>query len=210
VKGFLISAVLVVSQAFTTAYAGDWKLSKNSDGVEVYTMSMDGSPVKSFKGVTKVKASLSSLVAIIEDVPEYKNWQHNILHSSYIGEPTLTSGKAYLVQKTPIISDRDMCAEYSVVRTEEGGIKLEWKEKNDLVPPTNYVRLPYFRGMIKATPAGNGEYEIIYQVAADPGGSVPISVANMIMVDIPFNTLKNLKTKVNLTSYEGKNRFPLN
>lgn len=204
----IIIALLLNACVLGFANADEWKSSKQSNGVEVFTKEVPGSALKAFKGVTLVKASMSSLIALLEDVPEYKNWMYNIKTSNTVGENTTTDGLVYVVQKAPIIADRDICFEYKISKTGES-VRFEFREKPTGVPMTDYVRVQYFRGLFKLTPKGN-DVEVVYEVAADPGGSVPASLANTMAVDIPFATLSNIHSKVNLAKYEGKNRYRLN
>lgn len=204
----IITAMVLTAGLLGFANANEWKSTKQSNGVEVYTKEVPGSALKAFRGVTRVKASMSSLIAMIEDIPEYKNWMYNIKTSNTVGETTTTDGMVYVVQKAPIITDRDICFEYKVSRTGES-IQVEFREKPTGVPLTDYVRVQYFRGMFKLTPKGN-DVEVVYEVAADPGGSVPATVANTMAVDIPFTTLSNIHSKVNLSKYEGKNKYRYN
>ncbi len=204
----IILTLLLTAGALGLTHANEWKSTKQSNGVEVYTKEVPGTALKAFKGVTRVKASMSSLIAMIEDIPEYKNWMYNIKTSNVVGETTNQNGVVYVVQKAPIITDRDICFEYKVSRSGDS-VQVEFQEKPQGVPATDYVRVQYFRGMFKLTPKGS-DVEVVYEVAADPGGSVPSSVANTMAVDIPFTTLSNIHTKVNLAKYEGKNRYRYN
>lgn len=204
----IIATVLLSVGLLSLAHAQEWKSTKQANGVEVFTREVPGLPYKAFKGVTRVKAPVTSLIAMMEDIPEYQNWVYNIKTSNTVGEATENNGMVYLVQKTPVITDRDICFEYKVSKVGES-VQIEYKEKSSAVPLTNYVRVPYFRGQFKLTPKGN-ETEVIYEVAADPGGSIPAMVANTLAIDIPFHTLSNIHTKVNLAKYEGKNRFRYN
>jgi len=204
----IILTLLLTAGALGLTHANEWKSTKQSNGVEIYTKEVPGTALKAFKGVTRVKASMSSLIAMIEDIPEYKNWMYNIKTSNVVGETTTQNGVVYVVQKAPIITDRDICFEYKVSRSGDS-VQVEFHEKPNGVPSTDYVRVQYFRGMFKLTPKGS-DVEVVYEVAADPGGSVPSSVANTMAVDIPFTTLSNIHTKVNLAKYEGKNRYRYN
>jgi hypothetical protein len=133
---------------------------------------------------------------------------YNIKISNAVGEPTNHNGVVYVVQKTPILKDRDICFEYKISRSGDS-VQFGFHEKPNCTPATDYVRVQFFRGMFKLTPKG-GDVEVVYEVAADPGGSVPSMVANTMSVDIPFTTLSNIHTKVNLAKYEGKNRYRYN
>ena len=51
-------------------------------------------------------------------------------------------------------------------------------------------------------PLGNGRVRITYRLHTEPGGSVPDSLVNSSLVDIPYNTLYNLQRKVLQSPYK--------
>lgn len=200
-----IATALVLSIGLLgIAHASEWTMSKQSKGVDVFTKALPNSPLKAFKGVAQVDASMSALIAVMEDIPAYKNWMYNIIQSDSISETSETTGIVYVVQKAPIVKDRDISFEYTVTKVGDS-VQFEFRESPTAVPATDLVRIQYFRGMFKLTPKGSG-VEVVYEVAADPGGSIPAMVANAMAVDIPVGTLSSMK-KVNMAQYEGKNRF---
>ena len=138
----IILTLLLTAGALGLTHANEWKSTKQSNGVEIYTKEVPGTALKAFKGVTRVKASMSSLIAMIEDIPEYKNWMYNIKTSNVVGETTTQNGVVYVVQKAPIITDRDICFEYKVSRSGDS-VQVEFHEKPNGVPSTDYVRVQY-------------------------------------------------------------------
>jgi len=42
-------------------------------------------------------------------------------------------------------------------------------------------------------PIGEYKTSVTYQVHADPGGAIPVWLANATAVDTPYDTLKNLR-----------------
>ena len=55
------------------------------------------------------------------------------------------------------------------------------------------VRVPKAEGYWELTPREGGVH-VVYQMHADPGGSLPTWLANQAAVDTPFRTLKGLRT----------------
>jgi len=51
-----------------------WDLAKEGHGIQVSTRKVSGSKFKEYKGIMTVEASLSSLVALVNDVPAYPKW----------------------------------------------------------------------------------------------------------------------------------------
>ena len=54
-----------------TKYDEKWNLKKDKNGIKVYIRSEPKSGLPEFKGVTKIAAPLSSIVAVLKDVDEY-------------------------------------------------------------------------------------------------------------------------------------------
>jgi len=67
-----------------------------------------------------------------------------------------------------------------------------------------HIRVPASEGLWIFKPLPNGKVEITYEYVADPGGSIPTWLANSSAVNIPFETIINLKKRVALEQYEGQ------
>jgi hypothetical protein len=74
----------------------------------------------------------------------------------------------------------------------------------DFVPRNDgLVRIPRSDGYwrIEARDAG---VHVTYQIHADPGGLVPIWLANATVVRFPFKTLRNLRQQLRSPAPDGK------
>lgn len=190
-------------------WAGEWKTAKNKKGVIVETRKQEGEKFKSFRATTTIQASMDELIAFMEDVPNMINWSHNIITAKTIKEHSPGHSNIYLVQKLPMVKNRDLSLEVRIKRLNEGQYKIEITEDIDAVPANKkYVRVPKFRGSYIFTQQNPGEIQLVYNGFALPGGSIPAWLANSVVVDVPYNTLKNLR-KQDFSAYKGKNKFPL-
>ena len=61
-----------------------WDLTKETNNIRVYTRSVEGSSFKEYKGVVQIEASLSSLVALVDDVLDYPNWIHTCIEATVL------------------------------------------------------------------------------------------------------------------------------
>ena len=64
-----------------------------------------------------------------------------------------------------------------------------------------FVRVPKFGGFWKLTPKQDGWVEVIYQVYGDPGGWIPVWLANRAALVSVQNTLAEMQSVV--SRYEG-------
>jgi len=53
-----------------------WKFIKDNDGIQVYSRKSDDSPIKEIKVQKVMETTLSSLVALMKDVDNHKNWTY--------------------------------------------------------------------------------------------------------------------------------------
>jgi hypothetical protein len=175
-----------------------WELKENKNGVKVYTRDVAGSDVEEFKGETTVKTNLGSLLSIMDDFKNYPTWAYNCPFAERVKKISVSEGIAYTVLKTPWpVTDRDLVTHYVITQNPKTKIVvLKMDAVKGYVPDKGNVRMTYLKGFYQFTPMKNGYVQIIYQVHSDPGGSVPTSIINMFIIDTPYNSLLNLKNKV--------------
>jgi len=58
----------------STSIASDWKLGLDEESIQIYTRDAAESNFKEFKGITKLKTSLNSIVSLLEDADACKQW----------------------------------------------------------------------------------------------------------------------------------------
>ncbi|HGY9625014.1 START domain-containing protein [Pseudomonas juntendi] len=176
------------------AWAENWQVAKDEDGIKVSLSEVPGSKYKAYQGVTVVKAPLAKVKALQEDVAGACKWIHECKTQKLLkqeGDQSWT----YTQFNTPWpVTPRDSIlhvtttqqADGSLTRTLEGQPKYLPEEKG-------FVRVAQVQGFWKLVPKGDST-EVTYQVHTEPGGSVPSWLANKFVVDAPFNTLKGLRT----------------
>ncbi len=188
--------IAIASFAFTTS-GGDWTLKKDKDGIKIYTRSVADSQLKEYKAITLVKTDINSAKTLILDFASYPEWQHNCSTAKLVKKSSDHELYSYVITDAPWpVSDREV-----VVRTDiseqNGVITMKMTAIDDLVGKSkSMVRIPAMTGFWQLTDKGNGTVEIMQQVHADPGGSIPDWLANSAVVDTPFKTLLNMKKRL--------------
>jgi len=196
---------LVLATSFCNAQ-GEWKTSLEKDAIRVYTRDVSNSKFKEYKGETLVKTSLSCLVSLLDDVSNQKNWLYNCDHATRLKTVNKVEGYNYFVQTAPWpLTDRDLIVKYCLTQNKKTKtVTIEMDGVKDYIAENeNYIRVPFLKGKWELTPLGNGIIKVVYQVHSDTGGSVPASIANATCVDIPYNTLKNLKKQIEIPKYKN-------
>lgn len=201
----LTATFLLATLAFPSFADSDWKLEKDSDNVKVFTRVVEGSPLKEFKGITSVKTSLTSLVALLDDREASTSWIKDNKEAALIEKVDSSLSYSYNVTAAPWpVKDRDMViksvttqdADSLIVRVDLSA------EKEGKPEQKGRVRVTQMQGFWEFKPLENGEVQVTYQVHADPAGSLPNWLINSLVVDMPFHTLKAMQTKVLEDKYQ--------
>lgn len=205
----LAKAVVLLSLAnISFAEVGPWQLEAQDEDrdIKVFTRTVGDSPLKEFKGVTHIKASVNDFVALLKDADVATKWMHNVIQFDVMESPTDTKNVVYTVNKTPWpVTNRDAYIQSEMSADENGVVTSSivavpaYKENNE-----DYIRMPELKGAWVFTPQEEGVVEVVYQVHANPGGSLPNWLVNSIVVETPMNTLTNLQTIIKDEKYQGQ------
>jgi hypothetical protein len=189
------------------AGAYGWDLSQNENDIQIYTRSVEGSGFKEYKGVMEIKASLASLVALVDDAAAYPRWIHTCIEGQTLKKINPAASYAYCVNDAPWpVSDRDAVT-YHVTRqdAETLSVTISITGVPDFAPERpGLVRVRKIDGFWRFTPLEDGNVRIVYQVHNEPGGNIPQWLANAVVVTQPYRTLVNMQKWVKRPEYRGK------
>lgn len=176
------------------AWAENWQVAKNEDGIKVSLSEVPGSKYKAYQGVTVIKAPLAKVKALQEDVAGACKWIHECKTQKLLkqeGDQSWT----YTQFNTPWpVTPRDSILHVTTTQQADGGLTRTLEGQPKYLPEEKgFVRVAQVQGFWKLVPKGDST-EVTYQVHTEPGGSVPSWLANKFVVDAPFNTLKGLRT----------------
>lgn len=195
--------------SLTLLYAdgkAEFAVEKEKNGIKVYTRKIEGSALKEFKGVTSIKTSLTSLIALMDDTAGYTKWLHEVNYAKLIQKINYFERITHTVIHAPWpVSDRDTVTYSKIVQDPKSKIiTIHLKGVPDKIPPqSGKVRVPALKGFWQFIPNKNGYVTIIYQVHSEPGGSIPDAIANSTTTDIPYNTLLNMQRVVKEEKYQN-------
>ncbi len=81
-----------------------------------------------------------------------------------------------------------------VSRAADGSVTIRMSAISSKVPQkSGVVRMTYYEGHYHLVPVSGGQVEVTYQAVLDPAGSIPAWVANMAVVDTPYDLLANMR-----------------
>ena len=194
-----------------------WKSIKKKGGIEVFSRKVKDLDFKEFKGITRINASLASLLALMNDTPAYTSWLHFCKDAKLISQASKTERYLYLVydvSRVPRVKDRDVIIRSRVFQDPDNGainIKLERAtsdELTDIIEPgfimkAGSVRVRGLKASWMFTPVEDGYTHVIYQVYVDPAPSKSIRWrVNPTIEKLAYKTLKNMRNIVNKAKYK--------
>lgn len=172
----------------------EWELKKESDGISVYTRSIENTNIKEFKASTKLNSSTETIFRIILDVENYPRWIEDIDHAELLYMRESEIGMYYQLGLPWPIKDRDvtLVSKYEILP--DNSILFQLSNNSDLKEvDTDFIRIKEIIGQWLIKPIDNNNCEVIYHFMADPEGFLPAWVVNIFIVDGPFETLQNLE-----------------
>ncbi len=197
IKQFLIISVFFLSGA----YLSDWDLKKNSSGIEIYTRSFEGSDFDEFKGVTIISdVTLIKVLDVILDVQNYDDLFPDCINPKILKQVGKWYDIHYIQTKGPFpVKDRDSVFEQVTVIDQDGKhARIVLKPLPDYIAENeDMVRVRKGSGFWDLKEDDHKNVTVTYQFHGEPGGDVPSWLANSFVVSHPFQTLKNLKSRLN-------------
>ena len=95
------------------------------------------------------------------------------------------------------MQDRDTVVRFDYRQEAGGDITITINNFPDYLPHAEgYVRVPDFGGYWRLRPQQDGQVEVTYQVHGDPGGWIPVWVANFAAVTSVTRTLQAMDSAV--------------
>ncbi|MFJ4430925.1 START domain-containing protein [Pseudomonas sp. NPDC089395] len=188
----LLLAALLLS---TCALADDgWSLAYDREGIRVYLSGVADSPYQQFRGVSTIKASVSTLVDLQENLRVACKWLYACDQMRLV-EVDGDSTWVYLTTNLPWPTlPRDIILKVTTERLDDGTLVRHLSaEPGKLPEEPGLIRVQHLSGEWVMKPLGERETEVTYQLKADPAGDVPGWLANRFVVDAPVVTLRTLR-----------------
>lgn len=188
----------------STAWADDWKMNregKQRGDVSTFVRDVEGSPVKAFKGVVELEASLTSIIAVILDVDNFPSW---VFQCQSAERPLFGRDRLYMrFNGIWPVSDRDVMLDNQFAQVRAGGtIVLHSVNVETLLgEERGYVRIPALDNRFTLTPLNDGWVQVEFETFVDPGGNIPIWLANLVSTQAPLKTLRGLREQVKRERY---------
>lgn len=190
--------------------AANWKLTKESNGIQVFTRPISGTSLKAFKGVVSIPARLTSIVTTINDTSVYPYLFHGTESAKELKKVNDAESYKYVVTELPWPAQSRDSIIHSVIKQDKKSktIQITMRGVPKYIPSKpGLVRIQKMTGRWLLVPEKNKKsIKVIYEMNVDPGGNLPKWLVNNMSVDLPFITLANLRDIVRRAKYKNVRR----
>ena len=188
-------------------------------GIAAFTRAVDGSAFREFRGEARVDADINQVMAVLDDTQAFTKWMYNCREAVLLYKPSMLDRYQYLLNDFPWpAADRAMVIRNQISQnpdTRVTRISLESaadsqlpEEKRENIPKVKGVkRVVEMKGFFELTPQSDGGTAVVFQLHLDPAGALPSGLVNSLIVDNPFETLKQLQVVVQQPQYQNFNPF---
>ena len=186
---------LLLSVMATMTYGQEeWQKEKDKNNIQVFTRFRDGYKIKEFKAVTEINAPAEKTLEVILAADSFDGWMSNIKNSKILRELKDNQILTYYQISVPWpMQNRDAIGDMQITAS-DSGYQVKITVLNDYLPEyPRLVRMHDAEGFWDIQKLSDESCHVTYQFVADPEGSVPAWIANMFVVDGPYQTLLNLR-----------------
>lgn len=205
--GALLNALLAtLLLAPLTARADNivWMLDGDEHGIAIYTRQMPGNRFKDFKGSMEVEAPIKQVVATLADVSTMHEWFFLLHEARFIKGQTGNDAYIYMaLDGIWPVSSRDVVAHVAVSQDPDTlVIHVDVDSRDGILPPqAGHVRMPSLKSSWTLRPLSANRTAIELEGHGDPGGWIPMSLANMVVTTVPRQTMEKMRQYVMKANY---------
>lgn len=172
-----------------------WELTKEKNGIKVYTANEPSSKYKSIKVEAVFDGTLQKLVNILKDVKNNKDWVYSTRQSYVIKEINANEILYYSETALPWpVNNRDIPVRLRLnLNSANNTLKVTASGEPNAIPvQRGIVRIQSFRAAWDVKYAGKNKISITYYLRMDPSGNAPANVTNMFITKGPYETFDKL------------------
>jgi hypothetical protein len=214
-KGIVVIVSVIGLITCLSAFAEDindgWKKVNESEGIVGYTRPSALTSVDEVMALGIVNAPVPVIESLLKDVSAQPEYMFMCSDAFKVELPELQSTEdvSFTYNKTDMpwpVNDRYSIfranfmidASTGALRVAVENISVDFDEKDK-----NAVRMPITIGQCIATPVGENETEVLYQVLADPGGNLPSWLVNMLSKNLGVKTIEGIREMVKKDKYKN-------
>jgi hypothetical protein len=205
----LLLPCFAVAQISGVEYS--WELKRERSGIKIYTSKVPKSPFKAVRGEMIINAQVEELVALVNDLPRCSEWADLCVKSELLERVSSAEQYVYIYNNVPFpIKDRDVVAHVHWSKDEPTGrvsmhsIAVEQARSTEFRQLSKKaVRIYQAVTQWHFTPLGEGLVKVENYAHIDPNGPTPAWLINILLVNSPYKTMKNMRELIGSGDYQG-------
>jgi hypothetical protein len=183
---------------------------RSPEDLSLWTRYVDGAQLKAFRGMSHTRAPLHAIVTFLNDVERSPDWifrcrEARLLQRDY-------GGDTYIYMRYKGIwpmEDRDavirLTSRYNPLT---GEVLLNAEAAPDyLAPVEGVVRVPSIHSQWRLQPADDGLIRMTFTGHVDPGGFLPLWLANTLVTLIPRYTIRDAQEILDGPDYRSEDKL---
>ncbi|WP_291858273.1 START domain-containing protein [Marinilabilia sp.] len=199
-KPFCLLMIIFFVISFSNASAGEdgWQLRKNEDGIKVYTKEKEDTHIYMYKVVTKISVKPEVVYRQVVDFRENLQYMKSVDSIRFLEHQKDRRYINYMRLKMPWpVKNREMVTEMLVTKG-QNGIFIESNDLPEYLPKNpGTVRIEDFNEKWTIKEGINqNESQITVTGWVDVGGSIPVWVVNLFIVNTPFRFISGIIQEV--------------
>lgn len=181
----------------------DWELKRDKSGIRIYTSQVEGSPFKAVRGEMTVRGSITSLVALVEDLAACPEWADLCKEARLEKRISDTESYAYIYNDIPFpVSDRDVYTKIVWRRDAVSGkVTMTSTASPGGTPKTKAVRIENAVSQWHFTPLDDDTVLVESFAHIDPNGPTPAWITNLMLVDSPYKSKLAMRRLIEAGEY---------
>ncbi|CAB3765850.1 hypothetical protein [Paraburkholderia humisilvae] len=202
----LIALAVVAHWTWVASGSNEWRLAKDEDGVQLWTLKTPGSGLLLVKAHTRIKSSLDGMVKLLEDLNSCVD--AHCYDGAVIEHLPMVPGRyaAYVTFKFDITGLKTR--QYVLLQEHSqdprtGAMTIHILAAPDRLPPDPCcVRIAHLNNTWRLRPLPDGELDIEFTQDTDLGG-LPDVLANVALTAGTYQILRGMQDLMNMNKYRN-------
>jgi hypothetical protein len=194
---FSLAGLVMLASLMAGPVSGQpWELARDREGIRVYTRQEPGKELRSFRGMIDMKAPAEKIFSVVEDVNHHEWWDASLSEIKVLEYKKNQMARYYLVYDCPWpVSDRDICVNVTVTcDTVRRVYTVAAVAEPWMLPPADgRVRIRQYRQSWRIEATGDQTSHVVLEGYADPAGSIPAWLSNLVIADTPYNVINHVR-----------------
>jgi hypothetical protein len=204
---FLLFCFLMGAGTLAAQSLPGWNLRKDREGIRVYSRQTESSRFAEIRVQCELPGTLSTVVALLQDVPNQTAWAFNVRRARRIAQPRETELTYHSTIHAPWpVDSRDAVIrmQFSYDSTQRQLVVSGTNDPGRVPPQQGIVRVKESTSLWKITPVGPDRLRVDYTLRVDPGGTLPPWLINATLTTGPFQTFSRLREALRNPQYQNR------